>query len=48
MDYYDAQISWSNIDFVDNADCLELIEARKPPGILALLDETCLMPVRAP
>lgn len=37
-------IPWKEIDFPDNQDCLDLIEARKPPGILSLLDETCLMP----
>jgi hypothetical protein len=29
--------------FEDNKDCLELIEGRVPPGILALIDEQCLV-----
>jgi hypothetical protein len=35
-------VSFSVIDFVDNAECVELIE--KPLGIFALLDEECRLP----
>ncbi|CAE7852909.1 MIC, partial [Symbiodinium sp. KB8] len=28
----------------EEEECLDLIEGRKPPGLLALLDEQCLMP----
>ena len=41
-------IEWSSIDFEDNKDCLDLIEATKPPGVLALIDESCLVQVRSP
>ena len=42
---YEAEaIDWSYIEFVDNADVLELIESRAPPGIISLLDEACLAP----
>ena len=38
-----------HVDFasalLDNADVLALIAARRPPGILALLDETCATPL---
>ena len=30
--------------FVDNAECLALIESRHPPGILTVLDEELKMP----
>jgi myosin-5 len=30
-------------DWIDLQDCLDLIEARKPPGLLALLDEQCML-----
>jgi myosin-5 len=31
-EYTRERISWSNIDFPDNQDCLDLIEARRPAG----------------
>eukprot|EP00253_Pinus_taeda_P035406 PITA_35406 len=37
-EYIREGINWSNIDFVDNQDVLDLIE-KKPGGIIALLDE---------
>ena len=33
-----------HIEFPDNQDVLDLIESRKPMGILAMLDEQCLVP----
>lgn len=36
-EYDKEKIDWSNIDFVDNQECLDLIE--KKMGILDLLDE---------
>ncbi|GMI76119.1 MYOSIN XI E [Hibiscus trionum] len=41
--YKEEEIDWSYIDFVDNQDVLDLIE-KKPGGIIALLDETCMFP----
>jgi len=40
-EYTREGISWSFVDFPDNQDCLDLIEGRKPPGILAILDDEC-------
>ncbi|KAA0157294.1 hypothetical protein FNF29_00646 [Cafeteria roenbergensis] len=42
---YDREgIDWADIEFPDNQDILGLIEDKRPPGLLALLDETCIMP----
>ena len=41
-EYEREAIEWSYIEFVDNQDVLDLIEARM--GILDLLDETCRFP----
>ncbi|WJZ91162.1 hypothetical protein VitviT2T_010261 [Vitis vinifera] len=40
-EYTKEEIDWSYIDYVDNQDILDLIE-KKPGGIIALLDETCI------
>lgn len=41
---YDLEgIEWQSVVFVDNADCLDLI-AKKPTGLLPLLDEECSFP----
>lgn len=46
-EYEREEIEWSYIEFVDNQDVLDLVEARM--GILDLLDETCKFPkARAP
>lgn len=42
-EYTKEEINWSYIDFIDNKDILELIE-KKPGGIIALLDEACVLP----
>ncbi|XP_047945089.1 myosin-8-like [Salvia hispanica] len=42
-EYTKEEIDWSYIEFVDNQDILDLIE-RKPGGIIALLDEACILP----
>jgi myosin-5 len=47
-EYQREGIDWSDIQFVDNQDCLDLIEGRKPPGILALVDEQCSLMPKAP
>jgi len=41
-EYEKEKIKWSFIDFPDNQKCLDLIEG-KPLGIIALLDEQCLL-----
>ncbi|GLJ12455.1 hypothetical protein SUGI_0191160 [Cryptomeria japonica] len=42
-DYSKEEINWSYIEFIDNQDVLDLIE-KKPIGIIALLDESCMFP----
>ncbi|XP_020276346.1 myosin-6-like isoform X2 [Asparagus officinalis] len=42
-EYTKEEINWSYIEFIDNQDVLDLIE-KKPGGIIALLDETCVLP----
>eukprot|EP00004_Rigifila_ramosa_P020020 TRINITY_DN516_c0_g1_i1.p1 TRINITY_DN516_c0_g1~~TRINITY_DN516_c0_g1_i1.p1 ORF type:complete len:1655 (-),score=479.04 TRINITY_DN516_c0_g1_i1:157-4674(-) len=42
-EYTKEKIDWSNIEFVDNQECLDLIEKR-PIGIIYLLDEVCKQP----
>ena len=39
-EYKREQINWDFIEFPDNQDCLDTIQAR-PKGILALLDDEC-------
>ena len=38
------EIDWALITFPDNGEVVELIDGKRPPGMLALLDEQCLMP----
>lgn len=47
-EYQREGIDWSDIQFSDNQDCLDLIEGRRPPGILALVDEECSLIPKAP
>lgn len=42
-EYQREGISWRNIDFNDNTECLKLIED-KPDGLLYLLDDQCNFP----
>uniref|UniRef100_A0A453Q2S7 Myosin motor domain-containing protein n=1 Tax=Aegilops tauschii subsp. strangulata TaxID=200361 RepID=A0A453Q2S7_AEGTS len=42
-EYTKEEIDWSYIEFVDNQDILDLID-KKPGGIIALLDEACMLP----
>jgi len=42
-EYNKEGINWSNIEFVDNQECLDLIEKR-PNGIFAIIDEQCRFP----
>ena len=39
-------VDWTTVEFEDNQECVDLIEARPPKsvGILSLLDEECLFP----
>jgi myosin heavy subunit len=42
-EYVREQIDWSQVSFPDNQDCLDLIESKRPAGVLTLLDEQCLL-----
>ena len=42
MEYEEEGISWSHVDFSDNADVLALVESRM--GIIAVLNEECVRP----
>ncbi|XP_066950423.1 unconventional myosin-IXb-like isoform X1 [Macrobrachium rosenbergii] len=42
-EYRREGITWKNIDFEDNIDCLALIEG-KPNGLLCVLDDQCSFP----
>ncbi|XP_022914623.2 unconventional myosin-IXa-like isoform X3 [Onthophagus taurus] len=42
-EYRKEGIRWTNIDFMDNTGCLQLIEG-KPNGLLCLLDDQCNFP----
>lgn len=34
-------IKWTAIDYFNNQIVCELIEGRRPPGVLAILDDVC-------
>ncbi|XP_074089162.1 unconventional myosin-IXa isoform X2 [Macrotis lagotis] len=42
-EYRSEGISWSNIDYIDNSDCINLI-SKKPKGLFYLLDEESNFP----
>ncbi|PRP84330.1 class VII unconventional myosin [Planoprotostelium fungivorum] len=42
-EYKREQIAWADIQFVDNQECIDLIE-KKPIGVISLLDEECRFP----
>jgi stress response protein SCP2 len=42
--YEEEKIDWTVIEFKDNQECLDLIEQRRPPGIIAILDEESRFP----
>lgn len=44
-EYETEDINWAFIEFPDNQDCLDTIQAR-PKGILAMLDDECRLGVR--
>jgi len=39
-EYRKEGIKWSDIDFLDNTGCLQMIEG-KPNGLLCVLDDQC-------
>jgi myosin-1 len=43
-EYAKEGIKWEHIDFFNNKICCDLIEAKKPIGILTLLDDVCNFP----
>lgn len=40
-EYVREGIKWTEIDYFDNKIVCELIETKRPPGIMSLLDDTC-------
>lgn len=42
-EYQREGIDFTNVEFPDNQECLDLIESRRPAGILTILDEQCLL-----
>ncbi|EDO35007.1 predicted protein, partial [Nematostella vectensis] len=40
-EYAEEGISWSDIDYFNNDVVLQLIESRRPPGIMGVLDDVC-------
>ncbi|CAA7060663.1 unnamed protein product [Microthlaspi erraticum] len=46
-EYQKEEIDWSYVEFIDNQDVVDLIE-KKPGGIIALLDEACMLPRSTP
>ncbi|VDK43089.1 unnamed protein product [Anisakis simplex] len=40
-EYVSEGIKWQEIDYFNNKVVCDLIEARKPPGIMCILDDTC-------
>lgn len=43
-EYAREGIAWEDVDYFDNVAVCELIEGRRPAGVLALLDEECVIP----
>lgn len=42
--YEEEKIDWTQVEFKDNQPCLDLIEQRKPPGVISILDEETKFP----
>ena len=40
-EYKEEGIAWKPIPFFDNKIVCDLVEGRRPPGVLAILDDTC-------
>eukprot|EP01102_Stenamoeba_stenopodia_P015921 TRINITY_DN5501_c0_g1_i2.p1 TRINITY_DN5501_c0_g1~~TRINITY_DN5501_c0_g1_i2.p1 ORF type:complete len:1059 (+),score=290.73 TRINITY_DN5501_c0_g1_i2:110-3286(+) len=43
-EYHAEGIKWEDIKFFNNKICCDLIESKKPIGLLAILDDTCNFP----
>lgn len=44
--YEEDGVDWAHVEFADNQECVDMIEARPPAGVglLSLLDEECMFP----
>jgi myosin-5 len=44
--YEEDGVDWTHVEFADNQECVDMIEARPPVavGLLSLLDEECMFP----
>ena len=40
-EYVQEGIKWTPIEYFNNISVCELIEGRRPPGVLAILDDVC-------
>ena len=40
-EYVQEGIRWTPIDYFNNAIVCELMESKRPPGIMAVLDDVC-------
>lgn len=40
-EYLREGIQWTPIDYFNNKIVVELIESKKPPGVMAILDDVC-------
>ncbi|PAV88320.1 hypothetical protein WR25_07567 isoform A [Diploscapter pachys] len=40
-EYIKEGVQWTPVDYFDNKIVCELIESKRPPGIMSLLDDTC-------
>jgi myosin I len=43
-EYAKEGIKWEDIPFFNNKICCDLIDQKRPPGLMALLDDTCNFP----
>jgi myosin-1 len=43
-EYHNEGIKWEDIKFFNNKICCDLIESKKPIGLIAILDDTCNFP----
>jgi len=43
-EYFSEGIQWEQIDYFNNKICCDLIESKRPAGVLTLLDDVCIAP----
>jgi len=40
-EYVQEGITWKSIDYFNNAIVCDLIKSKRPPGVMAILDDVC-------